>query len=51
MPEELIRNGDIKVSSDPGDAARLINLFDRYSPEKAVVIPPAFWNTPADQFR
>jgi hypothetical protein len=24
----------------PAEAARLINLFDRYSPEKAVVIPP-----------
>jgi len=42
MPEDLIKNGDIKVTGDSGEAARLINLFDRYSPEKAVVIPPAF---------
>jgi hypothetical protein len=24
------------------EAARLLKLFDRYKPEKAVVIPPAF---------
>ena len=42
MPEELIKKGDIKVTGDSDEAARLINLFDRYSPEKAVVIPPAF---------
>ena len=40
-PEELIENGEIKVTGDAGEAARLINLFDRYSPTKAVVIPPA----------
>jgi alkyl sulfatase BDS1-like metallo-beta-lactamase superfamily hydrolase len=40
-PEDLIKSGDLKVSGDSTEAARLINLFDRYSPEKAVVIPPA----------
>lgn len=45
-PEDLIKNGDIKVTGDPAEAARLINLFDRYKPEKAVVIPPAFLNHP-----
>jgi alkyl sulfatase BDS1-like metallo-beta-lactamase superfamily hydrolase len=39
-PEEMIENGDIAVSGDAEEAARLINLFDRYSPQKAVVIPP-----------
>jgi alkyl sulfatase BDS1-like metallo-beta-lactamase superfamily hydrolase len=42
MPEDLIQNGEIKVKGDAAEAARLINLFDRYKPEKAVVIPPAF---------
>ncbi len=40
-PEDLINSGDLKVTGDSAEAARLINLFDRYSPEKAVVIPPA----------
>jgi alkyl sulfatase BDS1-like metallo-beta-lactamase superfamily hydrolase len=40
-PENMIRNGDIKVTGDSTEAARLINLFDRYLPQKAVVIPPA----------
>lgn len=40
-PEEMIKNGDFKVSGDSAEATRLINLFDRYSPQKAVVIPPA----------
>ncbi len=39
-PEEMIKRGDIAVTGDAKEAARLINLFDRYSPEKAVVIPP-----------
>ncbi len=39
MPEDLIKSGDIKVIGDSTEAARLINLFDRYSPQKAVVIP------------
>ena len=40
-PEDMIKSGDIKVTGDSVEAARLINLFDRYSPQKAVVIPPA----------
>ena len=39
-PEDLIRSGDLKVTGDAAAAARVLNLFDRYSPEKAVVIPP-----------
>ena len=39
-PEEMIKSGEIVVTGDAKEAARLINLFDRYSPEKAVVIPP-----------
>jgi hypothetical protein len=31
----------IKVTGGAAEAARVINLFDRYSPQKAVVIPPA----------
>ena len=42
MPEDLIKNDEIKVKGDAAEAAHLINLFDRYRPEKAVVIPPAF---------
>jgi len=41
MPEDLIKTGEIKVKGDAAEAARLINLFDRYRPEKAIVIPPA----------
>jgi alkyl sulfatase BDS1-like metallo-beta-lactamase superfamily hydrolase len=40
-PEELIKSGDVKVTGDTAEAARLINLFDRYVPAKAVVIPTA----------
>jgi alkyl sulfatase BDS1-like metallo-beta-lactamase superfamily hydrolase len=40
-PEELINSGEIKVTGDADEAARLIDLFDRYSPAKAVVIPSA----------
>jgi alkyl sulfatase BDS1-like metallo-beta-lactamase superfamily hydrolase len=43
-PEALIKSGDLKVTGDSAEAARLINLFDRYSPGKAVVIPPASWD-------
>jgi len=38
-PEEMIERGDLKVTGDATEAARLLNLFDRYSPQKAVVIP------------
>ena len=41
-PEDLISKGEIKVNGDAKEAARLINFFDRYQPEKAVVIPQAF---------
>jgi alkyl sulfatase BDS1-like metallo-beta-lactamase superfamily hydrolase len=40
-PEELINSGEIKVTGDPDEAARLIDLFDRYSPARAFVIPTA----------
>ena len=39
-PEDLIKSKNIKVTGDSAEASRLINVFDRYSPEKAVVIPP-----------
>jgi len=41
-PEDLIKKGEIRVKGNAAEAARLLNLFDRYKPEKAVVIPPAF---------
>ncbi len=40
-PEEMIERGDLKVTCDATEAARLLNLFDLYSPQKAVVIPAA----------
>jgi alkyl sulfatase BDS1-like metallo-beta-lactamase superfamily hydrolase len=40
-PEEKISSGDISVTGDAGEAARVLNLFDRFSPEKNTVIPPA----------
>lgn len=43
-PETLVKGGDIKVTGDAAEFARLINLFDRYSPEKAVAVPPAAWS-------
>jgi alkyl sulfatase BDS1-like metallo-beta-lactamase superfamily hydrolase len=42
MPEQLISDGDIVVDGDADEAARLLNLFDQYSPAKAVVIRPQF---------
>ena len=41
-PENLIKNGELKVTGDSAEAARLINLFDRYKQLKAVVIPATF---------
>lgn len=38
--EELIAAGEIKVTGDTAEAARLIDLFDRYMPERSVVVPP-----------
>lgn len=40
-PENMIKNGEVKVTGDSAEATRLINLFDRYLPQKAVVIPDA----------
>jgi len=45
-PEDLIKNGDIKVTGDWDEAARVLNLFDRYKPEKAVVIPLPYLHHP-----
>lgn len=39
-PNALIASGEISVTGDATEAARLIDLFDRYIPERAVVIPP-----------
>jgi hypothetical protein len=33
-PEDLIKSGDIKVTGDAAEAARVINLFDRYVPRR-----------------
>jgi alkyl sulfatase BDS1-like metallo-beta-lactamase superfamily hydrolase len=44
-PAELIASGEIEVAGDGTEAARVIDLFDRYSPEKAVVIPPAAYSS------
>ena len=37
----LFTSVGIAAETDP--YTRLINLFDRYKPEKAVVIPPSAW--------
>jgi hypothetical protein len=38
--DELIEGGEIAVTAgDAAEAARVLNLFDRYDPAKAVVIP------------
>jgi len=42
LPGDLMREGKIQVTGDAAEAARVIDLFDRYRPEKAVVIPPAY---------
>jgi alkyl sulfatase BDS1-like metallo-beta-lactamase superfamily hydrolase len=44
-PEDLIASGEIKVTGNATEAARLINLFDRYVPAKAVVVPPAAFSS------
>jgi len=38
-PEELIESGEMEVAGDAAEAARVINLFDRYVPAEALVIP------------
>jgi hypothetical protein len=41
-PESLIESGAIEVDGDATEAGRVLDLFDRYKPEKAVVIPSAY---------
>lgn len=41
VSKKPIKAGDIRVRGDVAEAARLINLFDRYRPEKAGIIPSA----------
>jgi alkyl sulfatase BDS1-like metallo-beta-lactamase superfamily hydrolase len=43
-PEDLIKSGEVKVTGDAAEAARMINLFDRYVPEKAIVVPLAAYS-------
>ncbi len=45
MPEDLIESGEIEVTGEAAEAARLIDLFDRYVPQKAVVVPPAAFSS------
>jgi len=40
-PEALIASGEIEVAGDAAEAARVLDLFDRYVPERAVVVPSA----------
>jgi len=42
---DLIAKGEIEVTGDAAEAARLIDLFDRYVPEKAVVVPLAAFSS------
>lgn len=38
--DELIKGEDIEVTTgDAMEASRVLNLFDRYDPTKAVVVP------------
>lgn len=40
--QELIADGEVEmIAGDATQAAGLIDLFDRYSPHKALVVPPA----------
>jgi alkyl sulfatase BDS1-like metallo-beta-lactamase superfamily hydrolase len=40
--EELIEGGEITVTSgDPAEVVRVLNVFDRYDPTRALVIPPS----------
>ena len=43
-PEDLIKSGELKTTASATDTARLLGLFDQYSPEKAVVISPDLWH-------
>ena len=38
--DELIKNGDIEVTTgDAAEVSQVLNLFDRYDPSQAVVVP------------
>ena len=39
-PQELVNSGAVKVKGDKAEAIRVLDLFDRYDPVKAVVVPP-----------
>jgi len=40
--DDLIKGGEITVTAgDAAEAARVLDLFDRYDPKRAVVVPPA----------
>ncbi|EAV41735.1 hypothetical protein SIAM614_26411 [Stappia aggregata IAM 12614] len=45
LPEALIESGEIRVEGDAAEVARLLSFFDRYVPEKAVVVPPAAFSS------
>ena len=39
--DDLIESGDLEVAAgDAADATRVLDAFDRYDPQKAVVVPP-----------
>ena len=42
-PGDLIKSGEVKVTGDTAEAARLLDLFDRYKLEHALVVPPALY--------
>jgi hypothetical protein len=44
-PADLIASGDIEVTGDAAEAARVIDLFDRYVQEEAVLVPPAAYSS------
>ena len=39
-PQELVDSGAVKVKGDEEEAIRILGLFDRYDPAKAVIVPP-----------
>jgi alkyl sulfatase BDS1-like metallo-beta-lactamase superfamily hydrolase len=44
-PADLIASGEIEVTGDAAEAARVIDLFDRYVQEEAVLVPPAAYSS------
>jgi alkyl sulfatase BDS1-like metallo-beta-lactamase superfamily hydrolase len=44
-PADLIASGEIEVAGDAAEAARVIDLFDRYVQEEAVLVPPAAYSS------